>query len=654
MDSNIFKHCFNPDVPKKYREKYIEVINKINNALPGFRKKILKNEIDYINGNEIDDLKIKSIFLVLFDLLNQGYCYSVEDDLVYLTLSQENAESKDFIRNNMSFEKITQLRSESVKNFIDKMEKKKKRNGINCSIKDLIGDSREIVRRYYKGENKVIDPYVQLVDNSYDILSGFNLKDIWRYFRYTWSIPYKNTPGRNLFYLVRDRAQKYHPIIGIFALGNCILNLTVRDNEIGWTIESVKKNMKRMNNISFVRQAIDKERVANVKKVTYLESETEYLSRISQYSKMMMKIFVKSIDDSINEIYKNDFAFDFNNPTYDMINLLRDEADKLKKVLLDTPHLNEGNVNYETEAQLPLYRKKRCVELAKLLESKIIIKEFYNVDSVVWLNNLLKNEKGLRAINTAIVANRKTKIGSNMMEIIVCGSIPPYNEILGGKLVSILACSPIVARDYKIKYQHQVSEIASRMAGKKIIRDSSLAFLGTTSLYTKCSSQYNRISVPDKNGNVLLKYEKVGITEGFGTLFFSKETTDCLQKMQILNDGGRKINNVFGEGTSPRFRLLSTSFSNIGLKADHFLKHNSPRIVYMMNLAFNTKEFLLGIDEKLNYCYDLSNEVEVLEITQSFIDYWYNRWFLMRISNDEIICRLNLFNSEDIVVSNNR
>ena len=83
-----------------------------------------------------------------------------------------------------------------------------------------------------------------------------------------------------------------------------------------------------------------------------------------------------------------------------------------------------------------------------------------------------------------------------MMDIIVCGAIPPYNELLGGKLVSILACSPQVISDYTNRYKKQVSEIASRMKGKKVIRDSRLAYMGTTSLYAIGSSQYNRIKVP--------------------------------------------------------------------------------------------------------------------------------------------------------------
>lgn len=141
-------------------------------------------------------------------------------------------------------------------------------------------------------------------------------------------------------------------------------------------------------------------------------------------------------------------------------------------------------------------QKKRAAELSKLLDAMRCFNEFKNENSINWLSAMLKSEYGRKALNTALVANRKTKIGSNMMEIIVCGAIPPYNELLGGKLISILACSPLVIRDYTEKYSNQISEIASRMKGKKVVRDSRLAFLGTTSLYALGSSQYNRIKVP--------------------------------------------------------------------------------------------------------------------------------------------------------------
>ena len=99
-----------------------------------------------------------------------------------------------------------------------------------------------------------------------------------------------------------------------------------------------------------------------------------------------------------------------------------------------------------------------------------------------------------------------------------------------------------------------------------------------------------------------------------------------MMRLLELQDGGRRINNIFGEGTSPRFRLISRGLSTIGVKADAFLNHYSPRIVYSIELAENTNDFLLGYTEDISYPFDISNNNAVLAKTQEMIDFWYNRW----------------------------
>ena len=312
---------------------------------------------------------------------------------------------------------------------------------------------------------------------------------------------------------------------------------------------------------------------------------------------------------------------------------------------------NEKSPNWEVEAQSNLFKRKRATELAKLLETKRCFNAVEGKTNAEQLNALLSFEAGRKAIHTALIANRKRKIGSNMMDIIVCGAIPPYNELLGGKLVSMLACSPQVVRDYTHKYDKQISEIASRMKGKRVVRDSRLVYLGTTSLYAVGSSQYNRIKVP-LGDNAYLEYRKMGITEGYGTVFFSKETTGTFSRLLELQDGGKKINHVFGEGTSPRFRMISRGLSSIGIRADAFLKHYSPRIVYSINLAKNTNDFLLGFDKDVNFGYDIDNDAEVNRKTQGIIEYWYTRWLKMRLTSVDIESRLNSFNIDDILLGN--
>ena len=178
-----------------------------------------------------------------------------------------------------------------------------------------------------------------------------------------------------------------------------------------------------------------------------------------------------------------------------------------------------------------------------------------------------------------------------------------------------------------------------------------MVYLGTTSLYAVGSSQYNRIKVP-LGDNDYLEYRKMGITEGYGTVFFSKETTGTFSRLLELQDGGKKINHVFGEGTSPRFRMISRGLSSIGIKADAFLKHYSPRIVYSIHLAKNTNDFLLGLDNDVDYGYDMNNETEVIQKTQELIEYWYTRWLEMRLTSIDIEQRLSAFNINDILLGN--
>ena len=144
----------------------------------------------------------------------------------------------------------------------------------------------------------------------------------------------------------------------------------------------------------------------------------------------------------------------------------------------------------------------------------------------------------------------------------------------------------------------------------------------------------------------------MGITVGYGTVFFSTDTTTVLSKMLEKLDGGKRINHVFGEGTSPRFRLINRGLTILGLHAPSFLNHYSPRIVYSINLAKNTNEFLLGIDKDLEYNFNIDSKEDVNTKTQELVDYWYNRWLLKRLTTVDIIKRLKEFDLTEYLLSN--
>ena len=90
----------------------------------------------------------------------------------------------------------------------------------------------------------------------------------------------------------------------------------------------------------------------------------------------------------------------------------------------------------------------------------------------------------------------------------------------GGKLVGALAVSPTVLAAYREKYTRP-SEIASAMAGRPILREARLAFVGTTSLYGTGSSQYNRLFWPSevmgREAGVRMGFYELGRSRSFGT-----------------------------------------------------------------------------------------------------------------------------------------
>lgn len=653
----IAKEIFSPVLSEENEKRFDRLKARLQNLLPMNYIEAIKREIAEVSTDEeaydIDAMKYVASLSVLIDLSQQGWIFEIQDNDLFLRMEADNVDDKRMLRYRLSAERNAQFKTASVAAFVRKMEAAKTYNGKTVSIENLIGNTDALMERIRNG-HQVCEPYVQLVTNDRDEYTGYKLTDIWRYFRYTWSIPYKTMPGRNLYYLVRDRLQAEHPVIGIFALGNSVLNLTVRDDDIGWTVEAIKTEMSRKMEVSYCTQNLSETDGKKVKvKVTKpSETKVDFEKRTEQYADIIYPLLLKNIAEAIGDIYVKDLGYHRQTkyPRQEQIDRLLAISAEYSQKSLNNKN-NETAPDWESEAKTNLFIRKRSAELAKLLATRMVFNEAIGESNREKLIYLLSNDAGRKAINTALVANRKCKIGSNMMDIIVCGAIPPYNELLGGKLVSMLACSPTVIRDYTLRYSNKISEIASRMKGKRVIRDSRLVYLGTTSLYAIGSSQYNRIKMPLSSGCVL-EYRKMGVTEGFGTLFFSRETTSLFSRIMELQDGGKRINHVFGEGTSPRFRMISRGLSTIGIRADAFLRHYSPRIVYSIDLAKNTKEFLMGIDEDVDYGFDLYDEEEVLNRTQEICDYWYSRWLEKRLTTVDIIERLSAFNVSDLLVGN--
>jgi Domain of unknown function (DUF4338) len=137
------------------------------------------------------------------------------------------------------------------------------------------------------------------------------------------------------------------------------------------------------------------------------------------------------------------------------------------------------------------------------------------------------------------------RVGVAIADITICGAAAPYSHLLGGKLVAMLAAGPEAVEAYRQRYRNAESVIASSLAGRPIVRQADLVFLGTTSLYGSEPTQYTRVHVPcEELGGTpgeAIRYKLLGSTKGFGTFQFSDETVEALQRALSQTSGDSEL-----------------------------------------------------------------------------------------------------------------
>jgi hypothetical protein len=299
----------------------------------------------------------------------------------------------------------------------------------------------------------------------------------------------------------------------------------------------------------------------------------------------------------------------------------------------------ERDVNWRVRALLPLFRSKRSKTLAILLGIRANLHAAgLTAATRESLVMAMKNKEGRHAIRQLVRLVKSEHVGVDMMDIIICGAVAPYNALLGGKLVCLLLTSPEVVQFYRQRYGEQASVIASSMKGEAVKRPPNLVMLATTSLYGVGSSQYNRVHVQvDELGGqpgVRMEYDNLGVSKGYGSYHFSRASIDYLETLLGRTGGGRKVNSIFGEGVNPLMRKLRDGLIEVGLPADALLRHGNARVVYGVALASNFREVLLGLTTKPRYLLPLSNAAKQ---TKKLADYWRRRWLIGRIGRPGIL-----------------
>lgn len=547
---------------------------------------------------------------VLGDLVQQGWVLQFRRHHLWGQRPLSGM-SRDALRQRLLVRRDEQLSKSSVRDFVRGMERWRLYRGERTSILSLMRDGRALAAAIADGKPliELIDPYIQFVATD-DVcaFTGLRTQDIWRYFRHTWSSPYESMPGRSLQFLVRDRAAPFHPVVGIAALSSAAVRLGPRDRFIGWDTDQV------------IDRLLSGDRV--------------------DAHKWALKVVLNAVD----EIYKVDLVRDELLPADPMewttsTALACAQAGAEAKIhhhrLMDAQEY-KANDDVSTEeaciarAQMYLFRAKRALELSKL------------IPMIAQLRSAIPDGPEGRELLSKIVRIARSKtVGTEIADLTVCGAIAPYSHLAGGKLVAMLATSPIVMAEYKRRYANSPGIIASSMAGRPIGRSANLCFIGTTSLYGRRPNQYDRLSMPAQlvggREGQSIRYEYVqdetdSRTQGIGTFQFSSKTLKGLERFVSSRKGGWKANNLFGEGSSPKLRGLRDGLIAIGLDADELLIHGIGRCMYGAKLAGNLDRYLLGMDQSPEWVFD-PDETGPEKIAA----WWATRWAGARTKRDDVL-----------------
>ncbi len=201
----------------------------------------------------------------------------------------------------------------------------------------------------------------------------------------------------------------------------------------------------------------------------------------------------------------------------------------------------------------------------------------------------------------------------HVMDAYVVGAVPPYSQLIGGKLVAALMGSKEVRRAYERKYLARQSVIRQRKHRARLVLLTTTSALGRSSIY-------NRLSIPEGP-----RFLRIGTTKGFGHFHLYGEVFDSLRAH--LEEAGHPYasGHRFGMGPNWKLRVARAALEDLGIDGNSILKHGIEREVYAIPLAENWKKVLSGEHQRLR-----SLTRPSAEISQFCLD----RWLVPRSERD--------------------
>ena len=195
-----------------------------------------------------------------------------------------------------------------------------------------------------------------------------------------------------------------------------------------------------------------------------------------------------------------------------------------------------------------------------------------------------------------------------VMDAYVLGAVPPYSNLIGGKLVASLVASRELNNVFNRKYSKKIGLISKKAKNPKLVLITTTSALGRSSIY-------NRLKI---NGKLL--YNRIGVTQGWGHFHIPENLFQDLKELLKLEGHAYPQGYKYGDGPNWRLRVVRAAFSRLGL-SQNILNHGIQREVYAVPLASNADRCLRGEVKRAKW---------QLYSTREIGDFCVQRWMVPR------------------------
>jgi hypothetical protein len=183
----------------------------------------------------------------------------------------------------------------------------------------------------------------------------------------------------------------------------------------------------------------------------------------------------------------------------------------------------------------------------------------------------------------------------HVMDAYVVGAVPPYAQLLGGKLVASLIGSAEVSDAFSKRYHDTVGIISGEHKAARLTLVTVTSALGRSSLY-------NRLKLTEaiddsEDRRILVQLQRIGTTQGYGHFQLSNNLFERIRNLLVSEGHPYASGHQYGQGPNWRFRVMRVGLERLGLDQE-LTRHGIVREVYAMPLASNFREFLCGEDSE--------------------------------------------------------